>query len=211
MNGNSWGHEGWSSFFWGSIYGIWVFWDFVESQFSSWVHDRFKRDREWWRGLSRWLDSSNGSLNTRRPCFFVWQVQGMLRKKTFCAFTILITLYLFCGVSDLGLNVSSLGCVWFTTIDPMWVQAGLEQRKSEWPFSGLSDQTNLGLKFMGLFLGLMFVWRVWFYMWCFGFARDWGLGLGLCSLCFESLKVFVFCRSVPFDFTCFILACSWFF
>ena len=44
--------------------------------------------------------------------------------------------------------------------------------------------------FLGLFLGLMFAWRVWFFMWCSGFARDWGLGLGLCSLCFESLKVF---------------------
>ena len=32
-------------------------------------------------------------------------------------------------------------------------------------FTGFS---NLGLKFMGLFLGLMFVWRVWFFMWCFG-------------------------------------------
>ena len=145
-----------------------------------------------------------------------------IKKKKNCAFTILITLYLFtqkkkknyiyfCGGFDLGLIFSSLGCVRFTIIDLMWVQVGLKQWKFKRPFSGLSDQTNLGLKFMGLFLGLMFVWRVWFFMWCSGFARDWGLGLGLCFLCFESLKVFVFCRFVPFDFTCSMLACSWFF
>ena len=51
-------------------------------------------------------------------------------------------------------------------------------------FTGFS---NLGLKFMGLFMGLMFVWRVWFFMWCSGFARDWGLGLGLCSLYFVDM------------------------
>ena len=69
------------------------------------------------------------------------------------------TIYFF-GVFDLGLIFLGLGCVRFTIIDPMWVQAGLEQWKSEWPFSGLSDQTNLGLIFMGLFVDLMFVWRV---------------------------------------------------
>lgn len=69
------------------------------------------------------------------------------KKKAFSVLYCSYATIYFCGVSDLVIIFfffAGLGCVRFTTIDPMWVQAGLEQRKSKRPFSGLEPSDDLG-------------------------------------------------------------------
>lgn len=74
------------------------------------------------------------------------KVFGEKKKKAFSVLYCSYATIYFCGVSDLVLIFffAGLGCVRFTTIDPMWVQAGLEQRKSKRPFSGLEPSGDLG-------------------------------------------------------------------
>lgn len=69
------------------------------------------------------------------------------KKKHFLCFTVLMPLFIFVGFLiwfSFFFFFAGLGCVRFTTIDPMWVQAGLEQRKSKRPFSGLEPSGDLG-------------------------------------------------------------------
>lgn len=74
------------------------------------------------------------------------KVFGEKKKKHFLCFTVLMPLFIFVGflIWFSFFFFAGLGCVRFTTIDPMWVQAGLEQRKSKRPFSGLEPSDDLG-------------------------------------------------------------------
>ena len=68
----------------------------------------------------------------------------------------------------------------------------------------------MGLEFMSLLFRFDICggFDIFGFIWCFKFAGDRLLGLCLCSLGFESSRVFVFYRFVGFDFTCSLLSFS---